>query len=138
MRTLASFTAVVLGALAVATAAGAQPNSAHTDLLLGSPPVPPTSGTTLSVQFTVFGGTPVVPYEYALQNVCITPAQKGGRYTIGQHDPIVYWTDQDADGNPRVTMPVYLESVPAGSSCKVSLVKNNTAVKGSTVAYTVS
>jgi hypothetical protein len=135
MRTLASFTAVVLGALAVATAAGAQQNSAQTDLL---PPSPPTTGTTLSVQFTVFGGTPVVPYEYALQNVCITPAQKGGSFTIGQHDPIVYWTDQDSQGNPRVTMPVYLESVPAGSSCRVSLVRNNTAVKGSTVAYTVS
>jgi hypothetical protein len=137
MRTLASFTAVVLGALAVATAAGAAQNSAHTDLLL-PPSTPPTSGTTLSVQFTVFGGTPVVPYEYALENVCITPGQKGGSFTIGQHDPIVYWTDQDPQGNPQVTMPVYLESVPAGSTCKVSLVRNNTAVKGSTVAYTVS
>ncbi|HEU5244579.1 MAG TPA: hypothetical protein VFU33_09270, partial [Gaiellaceae bacterium] len=99
---------------------------------------PPTSGATLDVRFTVFGGTPVVPYEYALQNVCITPNQKGGSFTIGQHDPIVYWTDQDAQGDPQVTMPVYLESVPAGSSCKVSLVRNNTVVKGSTVAYTVS
>ena len=133
MRTLAALTTAVVVALGVATSAGAAQNSAHTDLL-----DPPTSGTTLDVRFTVFGGTPVVPYEYALQNVCITPNQKGGSYTIGQHDPIVYWTDQDAQGNPQVTMPVYLESVPAGSSCKVSLVKNNTAVKGSTVAYTVS
>jgi hypothetical protein len=133
MKTLAAFAAVVLSALAVVAAAGAQPNSATTMLL--NPP--PTSGTTLDVQFTVFGGTPVVPYEYALQNVCITPGQKGGGFTIGQHDPIVYWTDQDSQGNPQVTMPVYLESVPAGSSCKVSLVRNNTAVKGSTVAYSV-
>lgn len=134
MRTLAAFAGIVVVALAVATAAGAQPNSATTVLL--NPP--PTSGTTLDVRFTVFGGTPVVPYEYALQNVCITPNQKGGSFTIGQHDPIVYWTDQDAQGDPQVTMPVYLESVPAGSSCKVSLVRNNTVVKGSTVAYTVS
>ena len=134
MRTLASFAAVVLVTLAVATAAGAQPNSATTQLL--NPP--PTSGTTLNVKFTVFGGTPVVPYEYALQNVCITPNQKGGSFTIGQHDPIVYWTDQDSNGNPQVTMPVYLQSVPSGSSCKVSLVRNNTAVKGSTVSYKVS
>jgi hypothetical protein len=35
-------------------------------------------------------------------------------------------------------MPVYLESVRTGSTCKGSLLKNNTAVKGSTVAYTVS
>jgi len=134
MRTLAALTTVVLVALAVATAAGAAQNGAQTDLL--NPP--PTSGTTLNVRFTVFGGTPVVPYEYALENVCITPGAKRGGFTVGQHDPIVYWTDEDTQGDPQVTMPVYLESVPAGSSCKVSLVKNNTAVKGSTVAYTVS
>jgi hypothetical protein len=133
MKTLATCTAVVLVALAAATTAGAQPNSATTEVL-GAP----TSGTTLLVRFTVFGGTPVVPYEYALQNVCITPGQKGGSYTIGQHDPIVYWTDRDVQGNPQVTMPVYLESVPKDSTCKVSLVKNNTAVKGSTVSYAVS
>lgn len=133
MKTLATFTTAVLAALAFAASAGAQQNSASTELL-GTP----TSGATLYVKFTVFGGTPVVPYEYALQNVCITPNQKGGAYTIGQHDPIVYWTDQDVHGDPQVTLPVYLQSVPAGSSCKVSLVKNNTAVKGSTVAYTVS
>ena len=134
MKTLAAFGAVVLSALAVVTTAGAAQNSAHTDLL--NPPA--TSGTTLNVRFTVFGGTPVVPYEYALQNVCITPGQKGGGFAIGQHDPIVYWTDEDAAGDPQVTMPVYLESVPEGSSCKVSLVKNNTAVKGSTVSYSVN
>lgn len=134
MRTLAALTTVVLVALAVATAAGAAQNSATTELL--NPPS--TSGSTLNVRFTVFGGTPVVPYEYALENVCITPGAKRGGFTIGQHDPIVYWTDEDAQGDSQVTMPVYLQSVPAGSSCKVSLVKNNVAVKGSTVAYTVS
>jgi hypothetical protein len=134
MRTLAALTTVVLVALAVATAAGAAQNSAQTDLV--NPP--PTSGATLNVRFTVFGGTPVVPYEYALENVCITPGAKRGGFTVGQHDAIVYWTDEDAQGDPQVTMPVYLESIPAGSSCKVSLVKNNVAVKGSTVAYTVS
>jgi hypothetical protein len=34
-------------------------------------------------------------------------------------------------------MPVYLQSVPAGASCKVSLVANNTVVKGSTTSYIV-
>jgi hypothetical protein len=133
MKTLATLAAVGLVALAAATTAAAQPNSATTELL-GAP----TSGTTLPVRFTVFGGIPVTPYEYALQNVCITPGAKGGSFTIGQHDPVVYWTDQDAQGDPQVTMPVYLESVPAGSSCKVSLVRNNTVVKGSTVSYTAS
>jgi hypothetical protein len=129
MKTLATLAAVVVAALAAAPA-GAQPNSASTDLLNNTP----TTGTTLYVKFTVFGTTPVVPYEYALQNTCAYPK---GHFTLGQRDDIVYWTDQDADGNPQVTMPVYLQSVPAGASCTVSLVKNNTAVKGSAVSYVV-
>jgi hypothetical protein len=34
-------------------------------------------------------------------------------------------------------MPVYLQSIPAGSKCKVFLMRNNTQVKGSVTAYTV-
>jgi len=133
MKTAAAIAIVLLSALAAASGVGAQPNSASTELL-GTP----TSGQTLSVRFTVFGTTPVVPYEYALQNTCVYPAKPYGHFTLGQHDDIVYWTDQDAFGNPQVTMPVYLQSVPAGSACKVSLVKNNTALKGSAVSYSVS
>ena len=128
MKTLATLATVILGGVA-ATAAIAQPNAASTQLLNS-----PVSGTTLSVKFTVFGTTPVVPYEYALKNECAYPK---GHFTLGQQDDIVYWTDQDANGNPQVTMPVYLQSVPAGASCKVSLVANNTTVKGSTESYTV-
>ena len=128
MKALATLAIIVLTAVAAAPA-GAQPNSASTQLL-GSP----VSGTTLYVKFTVFGTTPVVPYEYALQNTCAYPK---GHFTLGQHDDIVYWTDQDANGNPQVTMPVYLQSVPVGASCKVALVDNNTVVKGSSVSYSV-
>ena len=54
-----------------------------------------------------------------------------------QRDDIVYWTAQDANGNPQTTMPVHLQSIPAGAACKVSLMRNNTLVKGSTTTYTV-
>lgn len=130
VKRLVALAGALLIALATASSASAQPNTASTTL--GGTP---TAGDTLYVTFTVFGSTPVVPYEYALQNTCAYPK---GHFTLGQHDDIVYWTAQDADGNPQVTMPVYLQSVPSGASCKVSLVRNNTAVKGSTVAYTVS
>jgi hypothetical protein len=76
-----------------------------------------------------------VPYEYALQNTCAYPK---GHFTLGQHDDIATWTDQGPGGEPQVTMPVYLETVPVGATCKVSLVKNNTVVKGSTQTYSVS
>jgi hypothetical protein len=130
MKTLAVLSVVVTAALAGAASVAAQPNTASTTL--GGTP---TSGATLSVTFTVYGTTPVVPYEYALENVCAYPK---GHFTLGQHDEIVYWIDQDATGNPMVTVPVYLQSVPTGASCKVSLVRNNTVVKGSAVSYSVA
>jgi hypothetical protein len=129
MRMLATLAAVALVALGAVSAAGAAPNSATTTLDTAFP----TTGTTINATFTVFGTTPVVPYEYALDNVC---TMKAGDFKLGQRDAIVYW-NQDSAGNPSVTMPIYLESVPTGATCRVSLIHNNTIVKGSTVQYTV-
>jgi hypothetical protein len=133
MKRLAAAATVLLLALAIASQAGAAPNTASTYLQ----PPGPHAGSTLYVTFTVYGTTPVVPYEYALQNTCVYPSKTWGNYTLGQHDDIASWTDKDADGNPQTTMPVYLQSVPEGSKCRVSLMRNNTIVKGSTQSYTV-
>lgn len=131
MKNRVAITAVALVALALATAAGAGTSSATTTW--GSQV--PTSGETLYVTFTISTTAPVVPYEYALQNTCAYPK---AHFTLGQRDDITAWTDTDpATGNPQVTMPVYLQSVPAGATCKVSLVSKNTVVKGSTATYTV-
>ena len=78
--------------------------------------------------------TPVVPYEYAIQNECDLPGKAGSTL---QRDDIVYWTSEDSNGDPHVTLPVHLQSISAGSKCKVFLVRNNTVVKGSTTSYTV-
>src|SRR6478672_2579324 len=112
MRMTLGATAVI--ALLAVSTAGAQPNSATTTLL-GTP----TAGETLMLKFEVSGTTPVVPYEYALQNTC---ALKGGHFTLGQHDDVVYWSDTDLDGKPDAIMPVYLQTVPVGASCRVYLV----------------
>ena len=129
MKMRMTLLATALVSLLAVSAAGAQPNSATTELL-GIP----TAGQTLDVRFEVSGTTPVVPFEYALQNTC---ALKGGHFTLGQHDDIIYWSDTDGNGKPDAIMPVYLQSVPAGASCRIYLVRNNTAVKGSTQSYTV-
>ncbi len=131
MKTISTLVGALLATLALAASAAAQPNTASTTLENDA-----TAGETLYVTFTVYGTEPVVPYGYALRNTC-SYKSKGGSYTLGQRDDIVTWTDQGPDGEPRVTMPVYLQSVPSGASCKVSLVRNNTVVKGSTVGYTV-
>src|SRR5262245_27272444 len=108
MKRFTALAVLILLGLASASAAIGQPNTATT-VLNGTP----ASGPPLAVTCTVIGTTPVVPYEYALENVCAYPK---AHFALGQHDDIVYWTDQDASGNPQVTMPVYLQSVPTGSS----------------------
>jgi hypothetical protein len=96
----------------------------------------PTSGQTLYVDAFVHSETPVVPYEYAIQNECAFPDRAGSSL---QHDDIVYWTSEDSNGDPHVTMPINLQSVPGGSKCKVFLVRNgNVVVKGSTTSYLVA
>lgn len=131
MKNRVAITAVVLVALALVTAAGAGTSTATTSWA----PQVPTSGQTLYVTFVIFTTAPVVPYEYAMQNTCAYPK---GHFTLGQRDDITAWTDTDPAGNPQVTMPVYLQSVPVDAVCKVSLVSKNTVVKGSTQTYTVS
>lgn len=98
-------------------------------------PDPQTAGTTILVEalIEVADVVPVVPYEYAIQNECSLP-DRGGR-TI-QHDDIVYWIDE-VDEFPHTVMPIYLQSIPAGSKCKVFLMRGNTTVKGSVSTYEV-
>ena len=94
----------------------------------------PTSGQTLSVDASVHSNTPVVPYEYAIRNECGIAGKPG--YSV-QQDDIVTWTSGTLT-DPHVTMPIYLQSVPSGSKCKVFLIRNGTVtVKGSTSSYTV-
>ena len=129
MKRLIAFTAAALATLAWAAPATAAPFSGTTTLV-GTP----ISGSTLTVEASLTSNGPVVAYEYAIQNECAFPQRSGRSY---QRDDIVYWTFE-VDGVPHTTMPVYLQSVPAGSKCKVFLVKNNTVVKGSTTSYTVA
>ncbi len=105
------------------------PTTGKTDLL-----DTPTSGETLNVDASVHSNTPVVPYEYAIRNECGIAGKPG--YST-QQDDIVTWTSGTLT-DPHVTMPIYLQSVPSGSKCKVFLIRNGTVtVKGSTSSYTV-
>ena len=131
MKTLSGIAVGVVAALIVASsviAAGPQPSGTTT--LLGAAQ----TGTTVMVRVTVRSVSPVVPAEYAIQNECQLPDKTR---TI-QHDDIIYWTDTSASGDPQTDMPVYLQSIAAGAKCKVFLMRNNTAVKGSTSTYTVT
>jgi len=138
MKRSISVAAGLVLAMAVAWPALAAPTTGSTapgiDPATGLPSQP-VSGATFYVDASVHSITPVVPYEYAIRNECGIAGKPG--YST-QQDDIIYWTSQDANGDPHVTMPIYLQSVPTGSKCKVFLVRNgNVVVKGSTTPYTV-
>lgn len=129
-RSMSVLAAVVLS-LAMAGGAVAGPPTTGNTSLLGAP----TSGQTLLVDASVHSTAPVVPYEYAIRNECGIAGKPG---SSAQQDDIVTWTSEDGNGDPHVTMPIYLQTVPVGSKCKVFLVRNgNVVVKGSTSSYTV-
>ena len=104
--------------------------------LLGAP----ISGTYVDVDVAVVSEAPVVAYEYALQNECYFSGKTNGKADSFQRDDIMNWFYSSPPPNgevPHATMTVNLLTVPAGSACKVFLVKNNQTVKGSTTIYTV-
>jgi hypothetical protein len=137
MKRLIAGAAAVLLALALAGPVAAVPTSGK--VVKGIDPgtgltSQPVSGATFYVDASVHSITPVVPYEYAIRNECGVPGKPG---SSAQQDDIVTWTSEDGNGDPHVTLPIYLQSVPSGSKCKVFLVRNgNVVVKGSTLSYT--
>jgi hypothetical protein len=129
-RRTAVATGILAALLAAAPVSAGPPYAGTTDFGAQTP----TSGETLEVEVSVTSNTPVVPYEYAIQNECSFPNRTGKSF---QRDDIVHWTFFEGQNVPHAVMPVYLQSVPTGSKCKVFLIRNNTVVKGSTTSYTV-
>lgn len=129
MRRTAAITTAILGVLLLAGPVSAGPLYRGTTQLLGAP----TSGTTLTVEVSVQSVGPVVPYEFQIQNECQLP-QRGG--STVQRDDIVDWV-YVSGGDPTTRMPVHLQSIPSGSTCKVLLTRGNVQLKGSVTSYTV-
>ncbi len=130
MRRSLAISAGVLGVLLLAAPVSAGPLYRGTTDLQGATA---TAGTTLWVEVSVQSEGPVVPYEFQIQNECQLP-NRGGR-TV-QRDDIVEWVYVEGD-DPTTQMPVYLQSIPAGSKCKVFLTRGNVQLKGSVTSYTV-
>ena len=128
-RSTAVATGLLAAALLGAGPASAGPLYTGSTELLGAP----TAGTTLEVEVAVTSQGPVVPYEFQIQNECQLP-QRGGR-TV-QRDDIVEWV-YEVDQVPHAVMPVHLQSIPAGSKCKVFLTRGNVTLKGSATSYVV-
>lgn len=131
-RVALSILAAVI-AFAAPTTASAGTATGSTELLAA-----PVSGSAVDVRATAVSEIPVVPYEYAIQNECSFTGRTNGRPDSIQTDPIVDWRYSEAGGTvPVAIMPVYFTTIPAGSACKVFLLRNNQVVKGSVTQYTV-
>ena len=135
MRRLTLLAVLVFMVFGSAATASAGTATGATDLLSD-----PISGSSVDVDVSVVSATPAVPYEYAIQNECYFSGRFSGRPDSYQRDDIVNWiySEPPPIGEvPHAIMTVNLLTVPAGSACKVFLVKNNTVVKDSTTKYTV-
>lgn len=135
MKQLTIFVVLVLLVFGSAATASAG-QATGTTTLLGTP----ISGLYVDVDVSVVSSTPVVAYEYALQNECYFSGRPSGRPDSYHRDDIVDWNFSAPPPNgdvPHAIMTVNLLTIPAGSACKVFLVKNNQKVKGSTTIYEV-
>jgi hypothetical protein len=98
------------------------------------------AGSSAELDVSVVSSTLVVPHEYALQNECYYSGEVSGLPDSFQRDDIVNWTysaPPPYGDVPHAILTVDLTTVPAGSTCRVFLVKGNSVVQGSTTEYQV-
>jgi hypothetical protein len=128
-------TAILAGVVALSGVSIASAGSTTgTTTLLGAAH----AGSSLDVGVSVVSETPVVAYEYSIQNECNFAGKTNGQPNSIQTDPIVNWLYSDPTNTiPHAIMPLYFKTIPAGSFCKVFVLKGNQVVKGSTTSYTV-
>lgn len=95
--------------------------------------------TPTDVEVTITTGAPVVPYEYSLVNKCwFSGKTSGPSDSFERFDLAGPWFEPAPGDPPTMIVSVNVQPVPEGSRCKVSIFKNNTAVKGSTTTYDVA
>jgi len=126
-------TAAAGAVLAIASVSAAIAGPASGDITLLGPAL---ADTPLDVEVSLDVKPPVVPYEYSIVNKCWLDGSTSGHYdSYERQDLIGPWFIKD--GLPTTTVTINLQLVTAGARCKVYVVNNNTAVKGTTEIYDV-
>jgi len=135
MRIFATIAATVVLAFGTISVVSAAPASGTTTVL-PSPPGVGHANTPTNIDVSIVGGAPIVPYEYSVLNLCwFSGRTSGPSDSYERFDLIGPWFD--VGGTPHTTVSVNNNPVPAGAKCKVSLMHNNTAVKGSATTYDI-
>jgi len=126
--------ALAAGLLLVTSAGPAQAGTASgTTSLVGAA----VGGQPLTVQVSLKGVYPVVPYDFLLENRCWFTGRYAGPVSSTETYPLLGpWFDGGALGATS-SQVVDLTPVPSGAVCKVSVTRGSTPVKGSTTSYSV-
>ena len=124
--TFAAMSAAIAGTASGATA------------ILGPAAPNAVTDTPTNVEVTINTTAPVVPFEYSLVNRCWFDGKTSGPSdSYERFDLTGPWSEPSPGDPPTTIETVNVQPVPAGAKCKVNVVKNNTAVKGSTTTYSV-
>ena len=100
----------------------------------------PTAGSSAELDVSVVSNTPAAPHEYALQNECHFSGNVSAPPDWVQKDDIVKWiysAPPPYGDEPHAIMTLNLDAVPAGSICRVFLVRGRSVVQGSATKYRV-
>jgi hypothetical protein len=126
---LMTITVLAFGGISVASAAPASGTTTLQGVAHSDQPV--------SVLVSIVSDAPVVPYEFSVLNECWFSGRYAGHYDSYERFDLIGPWFAGPGGSAQTTVNVNLQPVPAGTVCKVSIVRNNTTVKGSPTSYTV-
>jgi hypothetical protein len=94
--------------------------------------------TPTDIEVAIITSAPVVPYEYSVVNKCWFDGKTSGPSdSYERFDLAGPWFEPEPGDPPTMIVSVNVQPVPEGAKCKVLIMKDNTAVKGSTTAYEV-
>lgn len=99
-----------------------------------------TADSSVRLDVSVVSSTLAAPGEFALQNECYFSGEVSGLPDSYQKTDIIDWiyaAPAPYGDVPHAIMTVHLNTVPAGSTCRVSLVEDDTVVTGSMTQYRV-
>ena len=135
MKLITVAAAAILLGLSSVFVVNAAPASGSTTIL-GTAAPDADAFTPTQVDVSIVGGAPIVPYEYSIENRCWFDGKTSGPSdSYERFDLIGPWFD--VSGTPHTTVTVNNNPVPAGAKCKVQIMHDNTAVKGSLTQYNV-
>jgi len=132
MKTIAAMAATAVLALGLVSVVSAAQASGTTALLGTAHQNQP-----VDVRVSIVSDAPIVPYEYSVLNQCWFSGRYAGHFDSYERFDLIGPWFAGSDGSAQTTVTINLQPVPADSACKVSVVRNNTTVKGSTTPYFV-